>query len=84
MLMRTLTAIGKTRASLDDFIDWQRRNIVLVQLAALSNQYYNVPEVEEPERTYGLAVSRSLFLPLNIQPAGPRFFLKRKPIAICG
>jgi putative ABC transport system permease protein len=66
--------LGKTVASPADFIDWQSRNSVFVQLAAFRNQYYNVTEVDEPERSYGLAVSTSLFPLLNIQPAVGRAF----------
>jgi putative ABC transport system permease protein len=75
--------LGKTVASPADFIDWQSRNSVFVQLAAFRNQYYNVTEVDEPERSYGLAVSTSLFPLLNIQPAVGRAFSseEEKPAA---
>jgi putative ABC transport system permease protein len=66
--------LGKTLASPADFTDWQSRNSVFVQLAAFRNQYYNVTEVDQPERIYGLAVSTSLFPLLNIKPAVGRPF----------
>ena len=66
--------LGKTQASPADFIDWQSRNSVFVQLAGFKNQYYNVTEVDEPERIFGLAVSTSLFPLLNIKPAVGRAF----------
>ena len=66
--------LGKTQASPADFIDWQSRNSVFVQLAGFKNQYYNVTEVVEPERIFGLAVSTSLFPLLNIKPAVGRAF----------
>lgn len=74
MVNATHQKIGKTPASPADFIDWQRRNNVFVQLGAFRNQYYNVTEVDEPERIYGLAVSTSLFPLLNIKPALGRAF----------
>jgi putative ABC transport system permease protein len=74
MVNATHEQLGKTDASPADFIDWQSRNSVFVQLAAFRNQYYNVTEVDEPERTYGLAVSTSLFPLLNIKPAVGRAF----------
>ena len=80
--------LGKTLASPADFIDWQSRNSVFVQLAAFRNQYYNVTEVDEPERIYGLAVSTSLFPLLNIKPAVGRAFFSEEekpganPVAI--
>jgi putative ABC transport system permease protein len=74
MVNVTHQKIGKTLASPADFIDWQSRNSVFVQLAAFRNQYYNVTEVDEPERIYGLAVSTSLFPLLNIKPAVGRAF----------
>ena len=74
MVNATHEKLGKTEASPADFIDWQSRNSVFVQLAAFRNQYYNVTEVDEPERIYGLAVSTSLFPLLNIKPAAGRAF----------
>ena len=74
MVNATHQKLGKTLASPADLIDWQSRNSVFVQLAAFRNQYYNVTEVDEPERIYGLAVSTSLFPLLNIKPAVGRAF----------
>ncbi len=74
MVNATHQKLGVTVASPADFIDWQRRNSVFVQLAAFRNQYYNVTEVDEPERIYGLGVSTSLFPLLNTKPAVGRAF----------
>src|SRR5688572_29466384 len=74
MVNATHEKLGKTDASPADFIDWQSRNSVFVQLAGFKNQYHNVTEVDEPERIYGLAVSTSLFPLLNIKPAVGRAF----------
>jgi len=74
MVNATHQKLGKTLASPADFVDWQSRNSVFVQLAGFRNQYYNVTEVDEPERIYGLAVSTSLFPLLNIKPAVGRAF----------
>ncbi|HJP93084.1 MAG TPA: ABC transporter permease [Pyrinomonadaceae bacterium] len=74
MVNATHQKLGKTVASAADFIDWKSRNRVFAQLAAFRNQYYNVTEVDEPERIYGLAVSTSLFPLLNIKPAVGRAF----------
>ena len=74
MVNATHQKLGVTVASPADFIDWQSRNSVFVQLAAFRNQYYNVTEVDQPERIYGLAVSTSLFPLLNIKPLVGRAF----------
>ncbi len=68
-------SIGRTPTSFADFAALRVRNRVFENVAAIMHQYFNLTEVDEPERVYGAKVSPDFFPLLTVAPMLGRNFL---------
>jgi len=68
--------LGRERnpVSPPDFTDWRAQNQVFEDMAAFSNQGFNLGAGTEPERIQGAGVSPSLFTVLRVRPRIGRAF----------
>jgi putative ABC transport system permease protein len=77
MVWEKRMALGRVRnvASAPDFVDWKAQNTVFEDMAAYSNNGFNLTGNDEPERIQGVAVSPGFFSILGVQPKVGRAFL---------
>src|SRR5215204_3401267 len=57
------------------YLDWKEKNTTLQDLAAFTDNNFNLTGVGEPERISCAQVTASLFTTLGVQPLRGRFFL---------
>ena len=77
MVWEKRMALGRVRnpASPPDFVDWKAQNSVFEDMAAYSNEGFNITGGNEPEWIQGVATSPGFFSVLRAQPKLGRAFL---------